>query len=175
MSVKWQPPDQATLKINTDGAFSEATGKAAGGGLIRNHLGKMILAFATPLDTQSALEAELKAAHLGLALARNFMQTMWLELDSEQVIKLTNGTAWGPAHVRHDIARLRALKCHTNFRASFIHREGNMAADFLAKLGMERPEFCQFNDSTAPRLLKAMIRMEEIGVPNIRVRGDNHD
>ncbi|XP_042041281.1 uncharacterized protein LOC121786718 [Salvia splendens] len=110
MPVKWHPPDRRTIKINTDGAYSEATGKAGGGGLIRNSLGRLILEFSAPLDAQSSLEAELKAAQLGLTLAQEFKQPMWLELDSEQVIKLISGTGWGSAHLRQEVARLRVLK-----------------------------------------------------------------
>ena len=41
--------------------------------------------------------------------------------------------------------------------------------DLLAKMGLELEEFTRFNAQTTPRLLKAIVRLEEMGVPNIRV------
>lgn len=74
MAIKWNPPERSWIKLNTDGAFAESTGKAGGGGIIRDHSGKMLAAFATPLDAQSAMEAELLAIHLGLTVSREYDQ-----------------------------------------------------------------------------------------------------
>ncbi|XP_042000007.1 uncharacterized protein LOC121749508 [Salvia splendens] len=93
MPIKWHPPDGPSIKINTDGAYSEASGKAGGRGIIRDSMGKMISAFAEPLDAHSALEAELKAAHLGLSLAQELTQPMLLEMDSEQALNLLNSAS----------------------------------------------------------------------------------
>ena len=67
------------------------------------------------------------------------------------------------------MAHLALYRRHGDYRISFIHREGNKAADLLAKMGLEIEEQTRFDNQTAPRLLKAIVRMEEMGVPNIRV------
>ena len=169
MAVKWNPPDHPGLKLNTDGAFSEITGRAGGGGILRDHSGRLLVAFTTPLDAQSALEAELLAIHHGLTLAREFSQPLWVESDTAQAISLAKGLSWGPAHSRRAMAHLALHRRNGNFRITFTPREGNKAADFLAKMGLEIEEHTCFNAQTAPRMLRAIVRMEEIGIPNIRV------
>ena len=175
MVVKWNPPDQPWLKLNTDGAYSETSGRAGGGGILRNHCGNLIAAFTTPLDAQSALEAELLAIHHGLTLAWEFVQPIWVESDAAQAISLIKGASWGPAQSRRAMAHLALHRRHGNFRISYTPREGNKAADHLAKMGLEIEEFTRFNDQSAPRLLKAIVRMEEMGIPNIRVYEDDPD
>ncbi|XP_042003904.1 uncharacterized protein LOC121752880 [Salvia splendens] len=147
MQIKWHPPEQPWIKINTDGAVS-TTGKAGGGGVIRDHDGKLFAAFATPLGTQSALEAELLAISHGLGLAKELNRPMWIESDSEQTIKLFNGTGWGPAYIRRVMARLVIFKQQHNIRASFIHRKGNKAADWLAKWSLDQTNFGNMSEQT---------------------------
>ncbi|XP_042029102.1 uncharacterized protein LOC121776047 [Salvia splendens] len=100
MLIKRQPRNWPWIKVNPDGAYVEATDRARGGGIIRDSAGKMIIVFATPLNGHSALEAKLKAIHLGLTVAMEFNQPIWIESDSEQALRLLNGASRGPAHTR---------------------------------------------------------------------------
>ena len=125
LAVKWNPPDQPWIKLNTDGAFAESTGRAGGGGIVRDHLGRMIAAFSTPFEANSALEAELLAIHHGVSLARELAQPIWVESDAAQAISLAKGLSWGPAHIRRAMAHLALHRRHGDYRISFIHREGN--------------------------------------------------
>ncbi|XP_042023121.1 uncharacterized protein LOC121770456 [Salvia splendens] len=88
VAIKWHPPDDPWIKLNTDGAFLEASDKAAGSGIIRDHTGKVLSAFASPLEAHSALEAELLAIQLGLELALEFNRPIWIESDAQQVVQL---------------------------------------------------------------------------------------
>ncbi|XP_042059511.1 uncharacterized protein LOC121804024 [Salvia splendens] len=142
------------------------------GGLVRDHDRKLLAAFSTPLVAQSALEAELMAIHHGLEVAKAFNQPIWIESDAEQAIKLLNGTTWGPAQVRRVMARLHGFKRRHIFRSTFIHREGNKAADMLAKMGVEQDTFQHMSPQNVPRMIRAIIRMDELGVPNLWVRDD---
>ncbi|XP_042023111.1 uncharacterized protein LOC121770446 [Salvia splendens] len=175
MPVKWHPPERTWIKLNTDGAFSEATNMGGGGGLVRDHNGKLLVAFATPLAAHSALEAELMAIHHGLEVAKGFNLPIWVEADAEQAIKLLNGSAWGPAQVRRVMARLHGFKRRHTVRATFIPREGNKAADLLAKMGAEQDHFQQMSSQNVPATIRAIIRMDEMGVPNLRVRDDERE
>ncbi|XP_042043418.1 uncharacterized protein LOC121788890 [Salvia splendens] len=74
MMIKWNPPDQPWLKLNMDGSFNESNGKAEREGLIRDHSGRLLVAFALPLTAHSALEAELLAMHHGLIMAKEFVK-----------------------------------------------------------------------------------------------------
>ncbi|XP_042035111.1 uncharacterized protein LOC121781439 [Salvia splendens] len=78
MVIKWNPPDDPWIKLNTDGAYNEATDKAGGGGIVRDHEGNMLAAFAYPLEAHSALEAELLAIHFGLLLTSEFRRPICL-------------------------------------------------------------------------------------------------
>ncbi|XP_042029875.1 uncharacterized protein LOC121776773 [Salvia splendens] len=162
MPVKWHPPERTWIKLNTDGAFSEATNMGGGGGLVRDHNGKLLVAFATPLAAHSALEAELMAIHHGLEVAKGFNLPIWVEADAEQAIKLLNGSAWGPAQVRRVMARLHGFKRRHTVRATFIPREGNKAADLLAKMGVEQDYFQQMSSQNVPATIRAIIRMDEM-------------
>ncbi|XP_042008835.1 uncharacterized protein LOC121757323 [Salvia splendens] len=167
MAVKWHPPDQPWIKVNTDGAYADAT-KKGGGGYI-------LAAFSAPLEAQSALEAELLAIIHGTNLAKEFGRPIWVEADAEQVVKLINSTSWGPAHTRRAMTRIGILMRQHTIRTTFIHREGNKAADYLAKLGLDRTIFCRMSAETAPRMLKAIARMDEMGIPNIRVHDEDRE
>ncbi|XP_042000005.1 uncharacterized protein LOC121749505 [Salvia splendens] len=168
MAIKWNLPDRPWIKVNTDGAFNAETGKA--GGVVWDAEGKLLVAFATPLKAHSALEAELMALQLGLELAKEFERPIWIESDAEQAINLLKGSKWGPTHSCRAMARLTITKRQITFRATFIHREGNKPADLLAKMGLSLENFSRLTRHTAPRLLTAMIRMDEMGIPNVRIR-----
>jgi len=43
LHAKWVPPPASVLKVNTNGAFYPATGKAAVGIIIRDHMGNPVL------------------------------------------------------------------------------------------------------------------------------------
>ncbi|XP_042000004.1 uncharacterized protein LOC121749504 [Salvia splendens] len=135
----------------------------------------MLAAFATSLEAHSALEAELMAIHHGLTLALDFGRPIWVESDAAQAVKLLNGSSWGPAYTSRILARIAIQKSQQITRTTFIHREGNKGADLLAKMGIESPESLRMNTSTAPRILKAIVRLEAMGVPNIRVQAEDED
>ncbi|XP_042019065.1 uncharacterized protein LOC121766899 [Salvia splendens] len=153
----------------------EATNKAGGGGIIRDHSGKMLVAFCMPLDAHSALEAELMAMIQGLDIAKDFGLPIWLELDTEHAIKLINGTGWGPACVRQAVAKLSLLKRQLKFRDTFIHREGNKEADLLARKGLEQDTDLRMQYNSASRDLLDLVRRDAMGVHHIRdLDGDGH-
>ncbi|XP_042059515.1 uncharacterized protein LOC121804029 [Salvia splendens] len=157
-----------------DGSFMDTSGKA-GGGLVRDHAGNLLVAFATPVEAQSALEAELLAIHHGIILAMEFRRPNWIEVDADQAVKLLNGPSWGPASLCRVMARIATHKRQQVTRMTFIHREGNKAADWLAKMGLEGTSFQRMYTSTAPRLLKALVRLDARGVPHIRIQTEEEE
>lgn len=64
--LKWfhQRPDW--LKLNFDGSFHESSRKAGIGGLIRDSMGKLIMAYTAEAPANHPLEAELLALQRGL-------------------------------------------------------------------------------------------------------------
>jgi hypothetical protein len=72
----WIPPRSGWVKINTDGAFSEALGEAGIGVIIRNHRGRVILSGWKYLSKAGLTEeVEALAAREGLALAADWPRT----------------------------------------------------------------------------------------------------
>ncbi|GAV87986.1 hypothetical protein CFOL_v3_31410, partial [Cephalotus follicularis] len=57
--INWQVPALGTLKLNTDG--SSIDNACAGGGVVRDHSGEIILAFSLSFGTGNSAEAEAKA------------------------------------------------------------------------------------------------------------------
>lgn len=101
-SIKWYPPEDPWIKLNTKGIFSEETGQAAGGGIIRNAEGRLIKAFALPLPSQprSQLEAKIQEAALALSSAQQHGSDIWLELDSAQAAAILQREEPRPASTR---------------------------------------------------------------------------
>ncbi|GAV85444.1 hypothetical protein CFOL_v3_28880 [Cephalotus follicularis] len=57
--IKWQVPPLGTLKLYTDG--SSINNLCAGGGVVRNHLGEIIIDFSSSFGTSNSVEAEAKS------------------------------------------------------------------------------------------------------------------
>ena len=71
--LHWKPPDNGTVCINVDATFSEDSGKATAGIVIRNHTGSVCLAACNPLSNcDDAEEAEAKAILLGMQIAQDY-------------------------------------------------------------------------------------------------------
>ncbi|MQL88103.1 hypothetical protein Taro_020652 [Colocasia esculenta] len=70
--VKWMHPPTGRLKLNVDGAFRFVAGEAGGGGILCDHHGRCVFAFATKYQgVFSALDAETRALRDGLAICSN--------------------------------------------------------------------------------------------------------
>lgn len=56
-----------------------------------------------------------------------------------------------------------------NFMVSYQYREGNNAVDFLAKEGKMGKNVCYENQHLVPSLLKGILQIDRLGLPNIRL------
>ena len=133
--VLWKPPDWPWIKLNTDGAFGGTANMAGGGGLVRDHLGRCLEAFCSPLAAVTGLEAEVKALLEGILMAKTHGNCIWLEVDAEILCSLLDKGKLGPAYLRHDMVKIRVALREVSWRISHIRREGNKAADFLQLSG----------------------------------------
>uniref|UniRef100_M1E0C2 RNase H family protein n=1 Tax=Solanum tuberosum TaxID=4113 RepID=M1E0C2_SOLTU len=61
-AVQWTKPPYRWVKLNTDGSALSNPGSIGVGGVIRNHLGEIILAYSAPLGTGTNNQAEVEAA-----------------------------------------------------------------------------------------------------------------
>lgn len=166
--VQWRPPDRPWLTLNSDGASVAATGRAEGGGILRNHLGETLEAFCTPVSASSGLEAELEALLEGILIAKRHGNKVWLESDAEVLCSVLKKGQFGPTGARHTMAKIRLELRDMHWRISYIRREGNKVADYLASLGRDSWALERFKGSAIPPRARALARLDQIGMPSFR-------
>lgn len=65
----WTKPHDLWIKLNTDGSSLENKGKIGTGVMMRDHEGKMLLAYTTPLGNGSNNQADIGVAIYGMTWA----------------------------------------------------------------------------------------------------------
>ncbi|CAI0435089.1 unnamed protein product, partial [Linum tenue] len=135
--ISWKPPPPEWVTLNSDGSVHQDSDSAAAGGLIRDHLGYCIAAFACNLGICSITQAELRGAAEGLQLAWDLgFRRVRVELDSRCAVHLLSSNAH-PDHQHSAITdRIQAL-CKRDWEVALYHvyREGNKCVDYLASQG----------------------------------------
>ncbi|KAL8508722.1 hypothetical protein ACS0TY_019108 [Phlomoides rotata] len=168
--VRWLLPSDPWIKLNTDGSYDQHTGVASGGGLFRDHLGALLLAFHMPLVVTSSFDAELQALLHGLHLVRRFDAPVWIELDSLVVVHLLQTDHPGPWQVQHTLVHIRTLMTQFRTRVTHIFQEGNRPADYIARRGSTSSALHLLTPQTVPRFFMTLVRMDHIGYPSFRER-----
>ena len=133
--IRWLSPRGGFIKLNFDGSKSSAG--AAAGFVLRNWNGGFIMAGTRFLEHASVIVAEATAMRDGIRAALNagFRQIL-VEGDNQIVIKAIQDqmhTPWRIAPILEDIRHMIS-SCEAIF-FTHIYREGNQAADWMAKYG----------------------------------------
>lgn len=81
----------------------------------------------------------------------------------------------GPATIRHTMARIRNSSRGLDLQFSFIHNEGNKPVGELMKQGLISSRNVMLYETDCPSLVRTLVRMERIGVPNLRCDQDETD
>lgn len=138
MMVGWKPPPQGTWKLNTDGAKENSYGLAACGGLIRSCHGILVKGFTCKIGRCTAFAAEVWGVFHGLQLAWNLgLRHVQVEVDSKDVIKALQSNEEVTDDARNVIYACKNLiQKEWNVTLLHVFREGNTAADHLARLGL---------------------------------------
>ena len=85
--IRWEPPLQHWVLLNTDGASKGNPGVAAEGGILRGPRGEWICGFSKNFGACTAVKVELKAVLRGLRMARDLgVQKVWLQADSMVIV-----------------------------------------------------------------------------------------
>ncbi|KAK6118582.1 hypothetical protein DH2020_047675 [Rehmannia glutinosa] len=155
-------------QVNTDGSFDRDTLIAGGGGLIRDHSGRLMLAFHSSFQAVSSFHAELLALEMGLRHARQLSLQIWIELDAAVVVTTITSGYLGSWQVQHTLIRIRNMLRDLQYSISHIHREGNRPADHLAELGAAALGSHIVYEGTASHHLLSLIRMDQLGYPSFR-------
>ena len=78
-------------KLNTDGSALGSSGKAGGGGLIKDHNVDWVVGFSRSLGCTNSFMVELWALRDGLILAKDLnLNSLIVELDAKSVVQLMN-------------------------------------------------------------------------------------
>ncbi|CAL1399428.1 unnamed protein product [Linum trigynum] len=139
--IAWKPPHHEWIQIQSDGSVHHDSGKAAAGGLFRDHLGRCHRAFVCNLGSCSITHAELKGAMEGLKIAwEEGYRKIELNLDSETAISIINNHSEDDHRHGQTAAMFRNLLDRDwEIKISHVYRESNCAADYLANVGHDSP------------------------------------
>lgn len=171
--VCWTKPSAPWVKLNTDGSALENPGNIGAGGVLRDHRGNFIYAFAIPLGIGTNNQAEVRAAICGLTWCiQNGYNRIILEVDSELLTKWLLHNINPPWSVQEDIAALQNL---SNILESFccrhVYREANYVANILSKHSHILDNIHQFLDHHhLPEEARGYFRMDKLGMPHFRRR-----
>ncbi|GAV81909.1 RVT_3 domain-containing protein, partial [Cephalotus follicularis] len=126
-------PPFGSLKLNTDGSC--INNACVGGGVVRDHSGKIILAFSSSFGMGNSAEAEAKAILLGLRLcSERGLPISFMELDSLLIVNCFNDL-WDPPWAIEYILRESKNLISSSASISHVFREGNGLANILAAHG----------------------------------------
>jgi len=84
--IRWDPPPEGWVLLNTDGASKGNPGVVVGG-VIRGDRGEWIQGFSENFGVCTSMKAELKAVLCGLCMARELgRKKIWLQADSMVIV-----------------------------------------------------------------------------------------
>lgn len=169
--VNWFKPPPSIVKLNTDRSALDNPGKIGAGGIIRNHKGNLIYAFATPLGLGSNNQAEVQAAVFGIiwCIQHGYSRVM-LEVDSELLVKWLKQEINPPWNIKKYIIELIELvNLLEFFQCKHVYREANFPADTLSKYSHMIDSTHQFyNYQQLPHETKGYYKLDKLGMPCYR-------
>ena len=171
--VKWERPPEGLHKLNTDGSAKHNTGQIGGGGILRDHQGKLIYAFAIPLGFGTNNFAEIQAALHGLQWCQQHgFKKIILEVDSELLYKWISNKSVVPWRCLHYIQQIQNINNKMEiFQCKHIYREANGTADLLAKWSHSMDIIQQFYTSQQLEgAIKGSYILEKMGMQLFRRR-----
>jgi len=133
--IRWRTPARGTVKINCDGAKSP--NGASAGFVIRSWTGGLLLAGGRFLEQAPILVAEATAVRDGIIAALDAgFRSIEVEGDNQIVIRAIQGRIEPPWRIASLIEDIRNLsrRCEV-ILFNHTYREGNRAADWIAKYG----------------------------------------
>ncbi|KAG6403020.1 hypothetical protein SASPL_135235 [Salvia splendens] len=172
-TIRWVPPDASWIKLNIEGLWS-VSGSGVGG-ILRDEEGNLVRGFKSNISAVSHLDAELQALSLGLDLAGGGGRKIWIEMGNLEAVALLKAKRHGAANLRHKISEIRNNLKSICYKISHIQREGNKAAKTLEQQRGKEARYTILDQHTAAPLVKAMIRMDQLGLPNFPSHGPTSD
>nr|XP_027066108.1 uncharacterized protein LOC113691976 [Coffea arabica] len=155
------------LKLNFDA--SVLNGRAAGGGVLRDHWGRVVWAYYKEFGDLDVLTAEAQSLLVGLKLCPDCgVSSVIVESDSKVVVHLVVSkvlSKWLLCNVlreiRHYLSRMEATLLH-------VFWEANAVADTLASLQLGEQRFYD-SLTTLPPKARGEARLDCHGIPRVRL------
>jgi ribonuclease HI len=167
--IKWNPPREGYIKLNTDGACK--SGQLAGcGGVIRGSQGEWIHGFAKNVGKCNAFVAELWGVLEGLRCVRRMgFSKVEINIDSVSVVQLLqqrNLHSMSGGTVTRQIWKL--LDLNWDIEITHSYREANKCADALANVGCSLGRDIVFYDVCPPFLSHFLVE-DNLGITTPRL------
>eukprot|EP00268_Persea_americana_P014253 TRINITY_DN16319_c0_g2_i1.p1 TRINITY_DN16319_c0_g2~~TRINITY_DN16319_c0_g2_i1.p1 ORF type:complete len:193 (+),score=35.03 TRINITY_DN16319_c0_g2_i1:1512-2090(+) len=148
-TATWEPPF-GFVKLNFDGSVNLATHYAGYGGIIRDHIGNMIVSYAAQLETNYPPQAELHGLHKGLELVIHYQfQNVIVEGDALLICRAFQGHsifAWNLILTWKKI--VSSVKRISQCSSMYYFQMANIVADALSKVAP--PSYTDFTSSLPP-------------------------
>ncbi|XP_059076617.1 uncharacterized protein LOC131875912 [Cryptomeria japonica] len=133
--TKWLAPKPHWYKLNFDGSSQNVC--QVGGGIIRDHLGNTVAAYASNLKNHTITQAEEMALLWGQRFATSIsIKHLEIEGDSQIIMEMVSSRSvvgWKVDPILRDVRMLLANL--DDFTIRHIFREGNAAMDSMAVVG----------------------------------------
>ncbi|XP_042974906.1 receptor-like protein 34 [Carya illinoinensis] len=143
-------------------------GAAGAGGVLRDSKGDLLMAFSVHLGTGSSNYAEVMSLIHGLRRIKMMgVAHIDLESDSMMVVRWLKASRCEVWYLEEFWEELMEMLKEIEFQVSHIYREGNVAADFLARLGAKGLNK-QWLSRDIPSNLRGILRMDKLGFPSLR-------
>ncbi|XP_059065557.1 uncharacterized protein LOC131857295 [Cryptomeria japonica] len=160
--TRWSTPRLHWFKLNFDGSAQRNC--QVGGGIIRDHLGNMVVAYAGNLRDNTVTQAEGMALLWGLKMANSIgIKHLEIKGDSQIIIDSIKGNAFAGWRVE---PILRDIGCFLvkmeDFTICHIFREGNSAVDSMAAEGrLQNGLRCWRDSNLLPITIKEILEKEK--------------
>ncbi|XP_041995716.1 uncharacterized protein LOC121745836 [Salvia splendens] len=171
--VRWNPPDAGWIKINSAGIWKDSEAEA--GGVIKSAYGSLLNGYMMKIAANAIIDAELQALSIGLDIVKDQGRPTWIELGTKQVVSLLSLKRFGAANLRRRVTDIRNKIRQMEVKFSHIPTQGNKVAVVLAQQGSKRENGSTFGQTSAPAIVTALIRMDQLGYPSFWVREHNYE
>ncbi|XP_057860499.1 uncharacterized protein LOC131069162 [Cryptomeria japonica] len=134
--TKWEAPSPSWHKLNFDGAVHNNW--QAGGGVIRDHQGKIIIAYTGSLRNHIVNQAEGMSLLWGMKFAIAIgIRQLEIEGDSKIIMEVVDGRSAVGSKVEVVLRDVRMLLSNLDsFTICHIYIEGNVVVDSMVAFGM---------------------------------------
>ncbi|KAL0912360.1 hypothetical protein M5K25_018326 [Dendrobium thyrsiflorum] len=167
--IYWTKPPINYYKINVAGFDSDS--HLGFGGIIRDYQGNLVLGFAGPLQNADINFAIISAVLNGLKSCITLdLNCIIFEVDSTFSLHMLNSLddITCNSSLFYILREVKNSLRFINFSFSFVHKEGNACANWLARWGWGSDHLSNFSGSNLPHALNGLLRLDKVGVPYVK-------